>query len=589
MIRNSSRCCSASAPHHRELLRRAPLRVALLFATVGMARPLAAQRDTASDAALGQAAAHITDTVLARWITALMADSLRERPTPSAALERTARYVAAQFQALGLQPGVRTADRLDTPITEWVQRYPLPGRTVRLDPTQTRLDFVYQLQWAGRDVVVHEDERAQGEKRVTVDFTTATRFLATRVPEPRSVVASVVWGVAKTTAAVLTGRPTAAFLQQAGLGDQAVLYLPPADLDSASRRIAIEQLYAVSRGVVLIEVDSARWSAEQPAVQPPVQVVNTYLETRLDGSSTQWAVVVRAPALGDLLEALGLDVARARTATVPAVRPVPNLAVSLRPVLDPVDTLVPASATAPNVLAMLEGRDSLLKRRCLVIMAPLNQQHANGPSGQSTAADSATNTTSLAGLLTLAQAFRRLATPPPYSVVFLAASGSLDSAFWGSAFYTYRERLNGCLPMAGLALTPLKGGPVVGPDSGVGDVVTVAGLNDVTMMPPSAWLVAQHPELALTVADGGPVLEATSEAAVFAHRSYPSLSIGIPRSTAGTPVTAERQVRQLQFAFYLSYAMASAPPAWSPAGRRRLTQAAGEGRTKVPPPSRTPP
>lgn len=56
--------------------------------------------------ALTQAAATITAADLARHVAVLAADSLHGRPTPRPALEQTARYIAAEFQRLGLRPGL---------------------------------------------------------------------------------------------------------------------------------------------------------------------------------------------------------------------------------------------------------------------------------------------------------------------------------------------------------------------------------------------------------------------------------------------------------------------------------------------------
>jgi hypothetical protein len=74
-----------------------------------------------------EAAATITAAELARHVAVLTADSLGGRPTPSPALEQTAQYVAAEFQRLGLRPGLIETYGTGRDST-WFQRYPLPGQ-----------------------------------------------------------------------------------------------------------------------------------------------------------------------------------------------------------------------------------------------------------------------------------------------------------------------------------------------------------------------------------------------------------------------------------------------------------------------------
>src|SRR5260221_7812947 len=82
-----------------------------------------------------QAAATITLAEVAQHLSRLIADSLRHRATPSPPLEQTARYVAEEFQRLGLTPGA--ADPAGRQERTWIQRYPVPGQR-RGDPTPSR-------------------------------------------------------------------------------------------------------------------------------------------------------------------------------------------------------------------------------------------------------------------------------------------------------------------------------------------------------------------------------------------------------------------------------------------------------------------
>jgi hypothetical protein len=99
-------------------------------ATIGLflaAAPLAAQ----TAAPLDKAAATITALDVARRIGVIADDSMMGRDTPSKGLDRTAQYVAEQFQKFGLRPGGDNAS--------WFQRYAITRR--RLDLERSRVTF----------------------------------------------------------------------------------------------------------------------------------------------------------------------------------------------------------------------------------------------------------------------------------------------------------------------------------------------------------------------------------------------------------------------------------------------------------------
>ena len=75
-------------------------RTVLAISLLAMVLPAGSLAAQSPDPAT-QAAATITAAALTGQLTGLAADSLQGRRTPSAALERTAQYVAAQFAAKG--------------------------------------------------------------------------------------------------------------------------------------------------------------------------------------------------------------------------------------------------------------------------------------------------------------------------------------------------------------------------------------------------------------------------------------------------------------------------------------------------------
>ncbi|MDT8341998.1 MAG: M20/M25/M40 family metallo-hydrolase [Longimicrobiales bacterium] len=71
-------------------------------------------------AALAAAAATITDADIVRRIGVMAHDSMRGRATPSPELEEVALWIAAEFRAMGLEPGGDDGG--------YLQRYPIPQR-----------------------------------------------------------------------------------------------------------------------------------------------------------------------------------------------------------------------------------------------------------------------------------------------------------------------------------------------------------------------------------------------------------------------------------------------------------------------------
>jgi hypothetical protein len=112
---------------------------------------------------------------------------------------------------------------------------------------------------------------------------------------------------------------------------------------------------------------------------------------------------------------------------------------------------------------------------------------------------------------------------------------------------------------------------------GAEDSVVVAGTDEVKLAVPPALVATLHPELGLTVANGGTVTVPRSDAYAFSRRGYPSLLLqggramdeGAPRART---VDLERAVRLLRLAFYVSEAVVDNParPRSTAAGRQRM-------------------
>lgn len=520
--------------------------IVVAIQTFALQRTLRAQ----TSEVLTQTAETITSATLTHQLAGLAAESPRDRLAPSAALERTAQYVAARFQALGLRPGINN----DFNDSVWIQRYPVPGRTVQLD-SASHVVFWYTPHRSGH-VVVTEDGESMAQK-ITVSFPTSARFVVPWVPEWRPFFEKYV-----PHAVLLTGRLTAAFVRQAQLEHKSVLYIPPADLDPAVRQAIVDTLYEMSQGVVLL-TDSARFMTPPTSTPAPLAMLDPYLRRQAmwDVPISPWAVEVPVNILAGALLGLGVDVEQVRAATVgtpPAVRKLLGLRAGIVTVFDSTDT---AFAKAPNVAGILEGSDSALKRFCVVVAAPMDPWD-QGPAARPADA----STASLGGLIELARAFQALPVRPKYSVAFLATSGSAaGQAFWGSRYYMYDALQiaggSACNPFVNLTVDLRKQG------SATGDTAMIAGLDDMELPSLPPGLTGFHSELGLTIGNGGTVMEPRSDAFAFGERGIPSLWV------QGGPgvFNADRAARLLRLAFYLSQQFATTvkQPHLSAAGRQR--------------------
>ena len=85
----------------------------------------------AQSSPLSKAAATITEADVRRRINIIADDSMGGRNTPSPGLDKAARYIASEFQRLGLKPGGDSGT--------YLLRYPVASR--RLLPGQSSVRF----------------------------------------------------------------------------------------------------------------------------------------------------------------------------------------------------------------------------------------------------------------------------------------------------------------------------------------------------------------------------------------------------------------------------------------------------------------
>jgi Zn-dependent M28 family amino/carboxypeptidase len=543
---------------------------------------------------LTKAAEVVTAQGMSRHIGVLAHDSMQGRDTPSRGLERTAQYVADEFSKLGLKPGSQAGG--------FIERYPIPRP----------LDFARsQIAFAG------------GGKSASVSLANPGVRLGTTAVPKQPAGASVV---------LVAGRHTPGTLDEAGIKDKIVLYVMPSQFDADDQEMIIRQLTSAGQGVVILaSQDSASFAGGRPQASQPSAI-------RI---GKHWALYIRPEAVAGLHSILtsgGIDLAVARTNTTPIVRTISSVQVSLNPRFEPTAS---DTATAPNVIAVLEGSDPKLKNEYLVFSAHMDHR-ADSLGG----ADD--NASGVAALLELAKAYSRPGARPKRSLAFLATSGSARG-LWGSHAFADQaamtRKLNqvfgssgGVLRMSGTSVkvkqetsgtslvtagatgtrkerpavsdsgksTPVRKTPTQPrsqPRSKVpaalftgqvgfninldmigraaGDSVTIDGLRDTELPTSPTWIAAAHPELRLSIADGGTAASPLSDHFAFIRQGIPSLFFhnGVHEDRpAAAAIDAELAARISRLAFYVGHDIANAEqlPKWTTEGRRHYLKSLRE-------------
>ncbi len=528
----------------------------------------------------------VTAAELTRHVQALTAASIDMGLTPSQGLERSARYVAGELRALGLDSGPGHMAGRDS-VSEWgLDRYRMPGH-LRLRLAATSLEASSVLRTRGAAVIDDHGDWAFAPTLI-LSFANTVRFLSDTIPESGahkggsfSVVPSVV---------LLIGPHTSTSVRQAEIGDRLVLYAPPVTTDSTTQHAVIDLLRHSNNVLVLdpSDDDSTVFVARQRAAgaQPPVVVDRVWERSR---QVRGWAAAVYPPAVREWLTAVGVDLAEARAARVPEIRSLPITAFGLQLAFDSVDSWSEDTAvtdrgvpllmnTGVNVVATLPGRGAQLRGRqpieatsrdeCIVLRTHLG--HADIVSDStlpgSHRRDHNDNVMGVAGLMTLARAFS--AVPPRRKLVILSTigrEGSVGSTHWLMARHGCRAMVD-----VNLDLTNV-----------IDDSVVINGLTEVELSRHPAWLAAQYPELDVTVVEGGSVISDSHDDAfirawvpsLFIHTSVSQARDG-RRGDATDVLEAERVARILKLVYYIVHDMANAErmPQWTSAARQRLAE-----------------
>jgi len=346
-------------------------------------------KPAAVPAALRRAAATISPSDVQRRVAIIAHDSMMGRDTPSRGLDLTAQYVADEFKRLGLKPGGENGT--------WFQRYPI--LKVKLDVEKSHLGFMGNGQHAH------------------AAFTTDARWLFGPLP------AAHFGGEPVVLAGISEGAQVPADEVQGRIVVWIADMATPTGLQTF-QKVARDLRAAAPKGIVIVsnrdDAGFERMARGQAAVRTVV------------GDGGLGMVEVRDRAVAAYLQSYGVEIADARQAAAPMVKPLAGAKIMFD-----VDRIVTDSTTAPNTVGILEGADPVLKQEFLVYSAHMDHIGVRPGQPDSIANGADDDASGTVGVIELAEAFSRPGARPKRSIVFLTVSGE-EKGLWGSEHYAER-------------------------------------------------------------------------------------------------------------------------------------------------------
>ncbi|HEX2249351.1 MAG TPA: M28 family peptidase [Gemmatimonadales bacterium] len=496
--------------------------VVFLGVTLAAQAPLV---DAQTSAPLSRAAATITARDVARHIWIIAHDSMMGRDTPSRGLDLTARYVAEQFRASGLQP------RGDQ--GSWLQHYTVARQRIDLERSHVILSVDGAIDSAG--------------------FRTSARYEGG--PIPRETI--------RAPAVLVSGYHTLRSKGELNFGGRVVFYLPPrnANPDRVHETLRVLYLGGSSALVTLSDAAAVNFLQTIPS-RAPERVV-------LHGAEHGPVVLqVRAAALERSLAAAEVDLDRVDRSTEPGIRQLDGSKVTIN-----VSHTILSSLSAPNTVGLLEGTDPTLKNEYVVYSAHMDHigiTPGRPDSINNGADDDASGT---AGVIELAQAFSRPGARPRRSLLFLTVSGE-EKGLWGSNYFTANPPVPIGNIVANINLDMIsRNWP---------DTIVAIGKEHSSLGATLDRVNSAHPELGITaINDRWPDerFYYRSDHYNFARRGVPILFFfnGVHEdyhevTDSPDKVNAEKESRLLKLLFYLGQDIANATlrPTWNRESYREI-------------------
>jgi hypothetical protein len=513
----------------------------LILLAAATAAPLAAQSPSKiqppSDA-VTKAAGTITAADVARRVNIIADDSMMGRDTPSPGLEQTAAYIAAQFKAFGLAPAGDS--------NGYLQRYPLIRRKLQLERSYAQFAEVY------------------GDGLIILPYETSVRHHVGEMT-----------GTPITAGMVLLGGPPdpEKFPADSVLKDKFLIWVMDwATVDQTANGVVMKAMSAGMAGVVAVSdrdpavvakeaAQAGRLQVSRPSAEGQAYVIPLGIEV------PEAAIVEQVPEAQQTFDEL-------RAATETTVIDFPEWEATVMAA----DTVL-GPASAPNVVAILEGTDPVLKHEYLVYSAHMD--HIGISPGQpdsinNGADDDASGTV---GVIELAEAFSRSGARPKRSVIFLTVSGE-EKGLWGSDYFAANPPVPLEQMVANINLDMIgRNWP---------DTIVAIGREHSDLGQTLAAVSAAHPELGMAVIDDLWPEEnffRRSDHFNFARNGVPILFFfngNHPdyHGAGDSPdkINAEKEARIVQLLFYLGQEIANAParPAWNPESYKEIVEVSSE-------------
>ena len=387
-----------------------------------------------------------------------------------------------------------------------------------------------------------------GDKESAVTFTGGARFGNRSVPSTTPAAA----------VALVAGPQTTSSIRNVDLRSKAVLYVPEPGLDAEARQAFIQQLWASSKGVVVLnDVDSATFARQMPlARQEPVSA-----------SGKAWTAHVRTGAIRQALTAAQIDLAQAKASAAAIIKDIPDLTVQLEVVSEP--------GTAPNTVGILEGSDPKLKDEYIVFSAHMD--HIGVKAGQLDSINNGADDdgSGTVGVVELAEAFSRPGARPKRSIIFLTVSGE-EKGLWGSRFFSENPVVPIEKIVADINLDMIG--------RNWKDTIVAIGKEHSDLGATLNRVVTAHPELRMAAIDDiwpSQNFYSRSDHYNFARKGVPILFFfsGVHEdyhqpSDSPDKLDAEKEARVLRLIFYLGQEVANADerPKWNEESYKRIVK-----------------
>ena len=491
--------------------------IAVLGALSLVSPPLLAQ----SEASVQQAVSSITPADVAARIGVIAADSMRGRNTPSPELDKTAQYIAGEFQRFGLKPGGDDGT--------FLQRYAI--RQVALNVDASSIRIADGPTWrAGKEFLSlgGAGGHASGTPYLVSGGAGEAPNLES-VPERSILILAVPMQSLRT--------------MFAGLQDKAPL------------------------AVFLVrERPEVQWERAVAAQREPSAQVGD------EGAQGDGMFIeLRPSVLATLLDQHGFDPALASgAAEAPmAVTTLDGVTMGIDLVYETV-----AETTAPNVVGVLEGSDPQLKNEYVVYSAHMDHvgvgRAVNGDSIYNGADDDASGTIAV---VEVAEAFAKLDPRPKRSIIFLTVSGE-EKGLWGSEHFA----ANPTVPVEQIVAD--LNADMVGRNWP--DTIVVIGKEHSDLGETLNRVNSAHPELGMTAIDDIWPEEnfyGRSDHINFARRGVPILFFFNGThpdyhrpSDEVEKIDAEKESRIVKLMLYLGIDIANAAerPKWNPASYEKI-------------------